>query len=105
MMVFKDGIYCCHCVVARVKMEERIAAVICEEDADDLLVYLVSEGAADILRKRKDEGYYSSLIGRYLMDSELKFREFCRVSRDIFQFINFFIKFFFIAYGIHMIKH
>jgi len=25
-----------------------------------------------------DEGYYSSLIGSYLMDSEMKFREFFR---------------------------
>jgi len=30
----------------------------------------------DILKKRKDEGYYSALIGRYLLDSEMKFREF-----------------------------
>jgi hypothetical protein len=28
-----------------------------------------------------------SLIGRYFMDSEIKFREFFRVSRDIFHFI------------------
>jgi hypothetical protein len=36
---------------------------------------------------KKDEGYYSTLIGRYLMDSEMKFREFFRVSRDIFHLI------------------
>lgn len=76
-------------MVVRVKMEELIAAIICEEEACDLPVYPVSEGAANILRNRKDEGYYSSLMGRYLMGSKLKFREFCRVSRDIFQFINF----------------
>jgi hypothetical protein len=67
-------------------MEELIAAIVCEEEANDLPVYLVSEGAANILRKRKDEGYYSSLMG-----SELKFREFCRVSRDTFQFIFYHI--------------
>jgi hypothetical protein len=50
----------------------------------------VSEGAVNILRKGKDEGYYSHLMGRYLMGSELKFREFCRVPRDICQLINFF---------------
>lgn len=77
-------------MVVRVKMKELIAAIICEEEEDDLLVYAVSESAANILRKRKDDGYYSSLMGRYLMDSELKLREFCRISRDIFQFINFF---------------
>jgi len=70
-------------------MEELTAAIICEEEEDDLLVYAVSESAANILRKRKDDGYYSSLMDRYLMDSELKLREFCRISRDIFQFINF----------------
>ena len=41
----------------------------------------------DIFKKRKDEGYYSTLIGRYMIDSEMKFREFCRVSRDIFHLI------------------
>jgi len=71
-------------------MEEIIAAVICEEEEGDLPVYPVIEGAANILRKRRDEGYYSSWMGRYWMGSELKFREFCRVSRDIFQFIIFY---------------
>jgi hypothetical protein len=33
------------------------------------------EGAMDIFETRK-YGYYSSLIGRYLMDSEMKLREF-----------------------------
>jgi hypothetical protein len=92
-------------VVVRVKMEELIAAIICEEEEDDLLVYPVSGSAANILKKRKDEGCYTSLMGRYLMDSGLKFRELCRVSRDIFQFINFLIKFLFIVYGTHMINH
>jgi len=36
----------------------------------------MSEGARDIFKKRKDKGYYSTLIGRYLMDSEMKFKEF-----------------------------
>ena len=63
-------------------MEELTAAIILygEED-DDLQVYCVREGATDILSERKDEGYYSSLIGRYLMDSEMKFWEFFRVSK------------------------
>jgi len=43
---------------------------------EDLLIYCMSEGAIDIFKKRKDEGYYSTLIGRYLMDCEMKFREF-----------------------------
>jgi hypothetical protein len=38
-------------------------------------------------RKEKNERYYSTLIGRYLTDSEIKFREFFRVSRDIFHLI------------------
>lgn len=50
-------------MVVRVKMEELIAAIICEEE-DDLPVYPVSESAANILRKRKYEGCYSSLMGR-----------------------------------------
>jgi len=40
------------------------------------MIYCISEGAMDIFKIRKDEGYYSTLIGRYLMDSETKFREF-----------------------------
>jgi len=36
----------------------------------------MSEGATDIIKKRKDEGYYSTLTGRYWMDSEMKFRNF-----------------------------
>ena len=64
-------------MVLRVKPEELTAAIICEEEEGDLPASPVSEGAANILRKRKDEGYYSSLMGRYLMGSELKFWEFC----------------------------
>jgi len=52
-----------------------------------MIIYCVSEGTTDILKEREDEGYYSTLIGRYLMDSEVKFREFFRVSRDIFHLI------------------
>jgi len=52
-----------------------------------MIIYCVSEGTTDILKEREDEGYYSTLIGRYLMDSEVKIREFFRVSRDIFHLI------------------
>ena len=69
-------------------MEVLIPAIILEDEEDeDLLIYCMSEGATDIFKKRKVEGYYSTLIGRYLMDSEMKFREFFRVSRDIFHSI------------------
>jgi hypothetical protein len=47
----------------------------------------MGEGAKDIFKKRKDEGHYSTLIGRYMMASEIKLREFFRVSRDIFHLI------------------
>ena len=40
------------------------------------MIYRISEGATDIFKKIKYEGYYSTLIGTYLMDSEMKFREF-----------------------------
>ena len=53
-------------------MEGLLPAVILEDEEDDLL----SEGATDIFKEKKDEGYYSTLIERYLMDSEMKFREF-----------------------------
>ena len=45
-------------------MEVLLPAIILEDEEDDLLVYCMSEGATDILKKRKDEGYYSTLIGR-----------------------------------------
>jgi hypothetical protein len=76
-------------MVVRLKMEELIAAIICGEEEDDLLVYPVSENAVNILGRRKD-GYCSSLIGRYLMDSELKLREFCRVSKDLIVLLIFY---------------
>jgi hypothetical protein len=61
-------------------MEELVAAVTLEEEEDDdLLVYCMSEGVTDIFKRRKDEGYCSSLIARYLIDSEMKFWEFFRV--------------------------
>jgi len=47
----------------------------------------MNEGATDIFKNRKDEGYYSTLIERYFMDSEMKFREFFRVLRDSFHLI------------------
>ena len=65
-------------------MEALIPAIILEdEEDDDLLIYCMNEGATDIFMVRKDEGCYSTLIGRYLMDSEIKFREFFRVSGKI----------------------
>ena len=63
------------------------AIILEDEEDDDLLIYCMSEGATDIFKIRKDEGYYSTLIGRYLMDSEMKFREFFRVSWDNFHLI------------------
>jgi hypothetical protein len=51
------------------------------------MVCCVREGAADILKTRKDDGYWCSLAGRCLMDSETKFRKFFRVWRDIFHLI------------------
>ena len=69
-------------------MEVLLHAIILEDvEDDDLLICCMSEGITDIFKKRKDEGYYSTLIGRYLMDSEMKFGEFFRVSRDIFHLI------------------
>jgi hypothetical protein len=66
-----------------VKTEKLVAAIIFEEEEDhDLLVYCTSDSATDIFKKRKDEGFYSTLIRRYLMDSEMKFREFFGVSTD-----------------------
>jgi hypothetical protein len=47
-------------------MEVLLPAIILEDEEDDLLIYCMSEGATDIFKKRKDEGYYSTLIGRYL---------------------------------------
>jgi hypothetical protein len=70
-----------------VNTEVLIPAIILEDEEDDLLIYCMGESAKGIFKKRKDEGYYSTLIGRYLMDSEIKFREFFRVSRDIFHLI------------------
>jgi len=61
-------------------MEVLIPAIILEDEEDeDLLICCMSEGATDVFKKRKDDGYYCTLIGRYLMDNEMKFREFLRV--------------------------
>lgn len=38
----------------------------------------------EIFSKRKDGEYCSSLIGRYMMDSEVKFREFFQNFRRHF---------------------
>jgi uncharacterized protein YqgV (UPF0045/DUF77 family) len=61
------------------------AIILEEEEDDDLLVYCITEGAADILKERKN-GYYYSLVEN-LMEIETKFREFFRVWRDIVHFI------------------
>jgi hypothetical protein len=40
-------------------MEVRIPAMMLEDEEDyDLLIYCMSQGATDILWKRKDGGYY-----------------------------------------------
>ena len=45
-----------------------MAAIILEEEEDDdLLVYCKNKSGMDIFSKRKDEGYYSSLIGKYFI--------------------------------------
>jgi len=47
-------------------MEEITDSVIPEKEEDYyLLIYCMLEGENDILSKRKDEVYYSSLVGRY----------------------------------------
>jgi hypothetical protein len=47
-------------------MEEITDSVIAKEEEDgDLLVYCAQESEKDILIKRKDKVYYSSLIGRF----------------------------------------
>jgi hypothetical protein len=51
-------------------MEVLLPAIILEDEEDDLLIYYMSEGATDNFKKRKDEGYYSILIGRYLFDGQ-----------------------------------
>jgi hypothetical protein len=44
-----------------------LAATILEEEDDNLLVYCKNKSAMGIFNKRKDEGYYSSLIGKYFI--------------------------------------
>jgi hypothetical protein len=70
-------------------MEKLIAVITLEEEEDrDLLACCMTEGTTDILSKRNMKHItYSTLTGRYLTDSEMKFREFFRVSRDMFHFI------------------
>jgi hypothetical protein len=76
-----------------VNTEELIAGIILEEEDDnDLLVYCMSDSATDILKKRKDEGLYCTLVGKYLMDSETKCREFFGVSRNILYVIFLILK-------------
>ena len=83
-----------HCVsCCRMNIEALILAIILEDkEDDDLPIRCMGEGKTDIFKIRKDEGYYSTLTGRYLIDSEMKFREFFRVSRDNFHLILIEIK-------------
>jgi hypothetical protein len=39
-------------------MEVLMPAILHEDEDDDLQMYCTSEGATDIFKKRKDEGYY-----------------------------------------------
>jgi hypothetical protein len=65
-------------------MEELIDAIILEEEKDNnLLVYCMSDNATDSLGGGEDEGFYSILIGKYLMNIEIKFRKLFQVPRDI----------------------
>jgi hypothetical protein len=82
MMVFKNGIQ-------EVRMEGIRAAIIPYLTNSKIIAYCMNEDAMDILKKRKRERCYSSFTGSYLMGSEIIFTEFFKVSRDIFQPINF----------------
>jgi hypothetical protein len=60
---------------SRLKTEELIVAIILEEgEDDDLLVYCMSNGTTDTLKKHK--GHFFSWIGSYFMDDAMKCREF-----------------------------
>jgi hypothetical protein len=64
-------------------MEELIAAMMLEEEEDnDLLLHCMSDSATDIFEERKDELNFDRRV-TYLMDSEMKFREFFGVSWDL----------------------
>jgi len=65
-----------------------LPAITLEDEEDgDLLISCMSECAMDIFKKTKNEGYYYTLIERYFMENEMKFREFFGVSRYIFHLI------------------
>ena len=50
--------------------------------------YPIGLNAREMVRKLFSGTFYDcSLIGRYLMDSKIKFREILRVLRDIFDLI------------------
>jgi len=67
-------------------MEVTIPAIILENEEDDSLIYCISAGATDMFKKRKDERYYSTLIGRYLTDREMKFRKIFQSFEGQFPF-------------------
>jgi hypothetical protein len=65
-------------------LEQIVDTIMLEkEEDDDILVYCCVRVQRTFSVKRKD-GYYSSMIGRYLMNSEMNLREFFKISRDIF---------------------
>jgi hypothetical protein len=49
----------------------------------------MSDSATDIFKKRRDERYYSTLIGKYLMDSEMKFRTIFSELRGTYVYVIF----------------
>ncbi|KAL1516223.1 hypothetical protein ABEB36_000142 [Hypothenemus hampei] len=41
----------------------------------------------DLFKKRKEEGYFHSLINRYLKENETQFREFFRLNLQQFNYV------------------
>jgi hypothetical protein len=60
-------------------MEQLIPAIIMEKEENDSLVYCMSWGATDILKKKK-YGHFR-FIGRYWRDSAMAYSEFFSFER------------------------
>jgi hypothetical protein len=58
-----------------------------EEEESMLLEGFVRMEPHTMFEKRKDEGCFRILISRYLMVNERKFRDYFRVSRELFKTI------------------
>lgn len=71
--------------------------MLCNDIDDDIDILAAQasdnrEQGCELFKRRETEGSYTLLVRNHLIDSEVKFKEYFRLSRDQFSYLAEFVK-------------